>query len=161
MTIRQVGNSKKWSAARQMSAGRCRTVLLAAAVMFSSISYGDSGEHLIKQAKIDTAKRFVDYYADELREHVRTNKPHLSSQEIDTLILESLQRRAECEVDAMVALEKEMPEIKESDRVILLSWLAGKQYAENIPVALSTDMHRLFKKKKEHCDEAHYNDIVF
>lgn len=129
--------------------------------MFSSISYGDSNQQLIKQAKIDTAKRFIDYHADDLREDVIRNKPHLSSHEIETLILESLQRKAECEVDVMVALVKEMPEIQESDLVVLLSWLAGKNYADDIPLALSFSMHDLFENKKEHCDEAHYNDIVF
>jgi hypothetical protein len=127
--------------------------LIGAGILFPSTSYSELDKEFITQAKINTEKRFIDYHADELREFILGSNPHLSSQEIELIITDALKQRAECEVDATIALAEERSELS---LAALLNDLAGRESGDTGHLTWSRVTKDQHEDAVRHCMEQHY-----
>lgn len=131
----------------------CVIGLIGTGTLFSSKSYSEPDQEFIRQAKIDTEKRFIDYHADELREFILGRNPHLSSQEIESIVVDALKQRADCEVDAMIALAEDRPELS---LAALLNDLAGRETADTDHLTWSRVTKDQYENAMRHCTEQYY-----
>lgn len=131
----------------------CVIGLIGIGTLFSSKSYSEPDDEFIRQAKIDTEKRFIHYHAEDLREFILGRNPHLSSQEIESIVADALKQRAECEVDAMIALAEDRPELS---LAALLNDLAGRETGDTDHLTLSRVTKDQYENAVRQCTEQYY-----
>lgn len=157
MTILAKQPGKWWSVIRRSISGRA--ILIGWALILSSaLGYGevDVDDDFIEQAKIDTTKRLMTNEAMRQRKFLN-DRTQLTHQEIESIVSAAISERAACEVDAMVKLASNRPELS---LTVLLNWLVGREQGDSDHDTFGRVSKEEYENSKIHCDEEYFQALV-